>query len=135
MKKLCYNDIIKCMFKRFLLLIALLFILPANAGEIADALDKGHNVFLYIFSHDCKYCDAFDPIYDKLLKEYNGKYSFFKIDSSTNYGRRIMYEFRATYVPYVMLMNSTQKKAMNLHPTCLLDNKCLNSEMKKFRKQ
>lgn len=122
------------MFKKFLLLIALLFILPANAGDLENALEKGHNIFLYLFSPDCKYCDMFNPEYKKLLSEYNGQYSFFKIDSTTKYGKNLMYEFRATYVPYVVLVNDAQKKALRIHPACLMDSRCLNSEMKAFRK-
>lgn len=122
------------MFKRFVLLIALLLMLPANAGEVENALEKGNNVFLYLYSADCKYCDAFNPIYNQLLKDYNGQYSFFKVDSKSRYGMHLAYDFRAAYLPYVVLLNGRKKKALHLHPLCLMDNKCLNNGMKDFRK-
>ena len=51
------NDIISVMIKKGLLLFLSAFlILPSFAGEVENAINKGHNVFLYLYTPDCKYC-------------------------------------------------------------------------------
>jgi len=122
------------MFKKCLLLLAFLLIIPAQAGEVENAISKGNNVFLYLYSPRCKYCVIFSPIYNKLTKTYNGQYSFFKEDTSTKYGNYLMHEFGGTYVPYVVLINGKKKTALHIPPACLMDNVCLEMEMKNFRK-
>lgn len=121
------------MFKKCLLLFLLLTI-PVYAGEVENAIAKGDNIFLYMFSPKCKYCVMFSPTYNKLSKIYDGQYSFFKVDSSTKYGRSLMYEFGGTYVPYVVLINSKKKQALHIPPPCLMDRVCIEAEMKTFRK-
>ena len=102
------------------MLLLLGLTIPACAGEVENAIAKGDNVFLYLHSPSCKY--------------YNGQYSFFKVDTTTKYGHELMYEFGGTYVPYVVLINGKKKAAMHIPPACLLDNVCLEAEMKEFRK-
>lgn len=121
------------MFKKCLLLLAFLSIIPAQAGEVENALAKGNNVFLYLFSPGCKYCVMFSPTYNRLTKTYNGQYSFFKVDSTTKYGNGLMHEFGGTYVPYVVLISGQKKKALHIPPACLMDSICLETEMKAFR--
>ncbi len=128
------NGIILCMLKKCLMLLLLGLTIPACAGEVENAIAKGDNVFLYLHSPSCKYCVMFSPRYNKLSKVYNGQYSFFKVDTTTKYGHELMYEFGGTYVPYVVLINGKKKAAMHIPPACLLDNVCLEAEMKEFRK-
>lgn len=122
------------MFKKCLMLLALALVMPAHAGEVENALAKGDNVFLYLYSPRCKYCTMFSPMYNRLTKTHNGQYSFFKIDSGSKYGNSLMYEYGGTYVPYVVLMNEKKKKALHIPPQCLMDSVCLQTEMNAFRK-
>ena len=105
--------------------------LPALAGEVENAINKGNNVFLYLYTSDCSYCKKFSPRYDKLAKMYDGQYNFFKIDASTAYGRDLMIKYRGMYVPYVLLLN--RKKGVQVNPDCLLDSVCIEKNMKFFR--
>lgn len=133
LKIVYYSGTIVVMFKKWLLLIALIFGLPAFSGEVENALDKGNNVFLYLTSAKCKYCVAFNPIYNRLLQKHNGEFSFFKVDSSSKYGRGLMLEYSAYYVPYVVLLNKPKKKGIHIPPPCLMDDVCLESALKDFR--
>ncbi len=133
MKIVFCDVIIVVMFKKWLLLLTLFFGLPAFSGEVENALDKGNNVFLYLTSAKCKYCVMFNPMYNKLLQKHNGEFSFFKVDSSTKYGRGLMFEYSAYYVPYVVLLNKPKKKGIHIPPPCLLDEVCLESALKDFR--
>ena len=122
------------MFKKCLMLLVLALVMPAYAGEVENALAKGDNVFLYLFSPKCQYCTRFTPIYNTISKTCNGQYSFFKIDSSSKYGNSLMYEYGGTYVPYVVLIKGKKKKALHIPPRCLMDSVCLQAEMNAFRK-
>lgn len=120
------------MFKKCFLLLFML-ILPVSAGEVEKALDKGNNVFLYLYTPSCKYCNMFSPIYNKLVRTHDGEYSFIKIDASTVYGRTLMSTYRGSYVPYVVLINKHTNKLMRVDPACLIDTPCIEAAMKKFR--
>ena len=78
------------MLKKCLLILISMAFLPALAGEVENAINKGNNVFLYLYTPDCSYCKKFSPRYDKLSKMYDGQYNFFKIDANTAYGRDLM---------------------------------------------
>lgn len=123
------------MFKRWMLLFfAFLFVQSVIAGELESALNKGNNVFLYLSSAKCKYCDMFNPMYEKAMKTHDGEYSFIKVDTSTRYGHNLMYEYNAPYVPYVVLLNQPKSKGLHIPPGCLIDNACLETAMIQFRK-
>ena len=119
------------MLKKCLLILVLTLFLPAFAGEVENAINKGYNVFLYLYTPNCGYCKKFSPRYDKLSKMYDGQYNFFKIDASTDYGRDLIIKYRGMYVPYVLLLNN--KKGVQVHPDCLMDNVCIERNMKYFR--
>lgn len=128
------NDIISVMIKKGLLLIlSAFFIIPSFAGEVENAINKGHNVFLYLYTPDCKYCKIYSPKYNELIKSHNGEFAFIKENASTNYGRKLMYEYRGGYVPYVVMINGKKHKAMQILPDCLMDTVCTETEMKRFR--
>lgn len=65
------------MFKKCLLLFLLLTI-PVYAGEVENAIAKGDNIFLYMFSPKCKYCVMFSPTYNKLSKYMTDNTHFLK---------------------------------------------------------
>lgn len=121
------------MFKKCLLFLFFFLALPAFSGQVEDALSKGHNVFLYLYSPKCKYCTMFAPTYNKLTKKHDGEFVFIKTDSTTSYGNDLMYKFRAGYVPYVILLNANKKTAVQITPACLLDMVCTENSMKEFR--
>ena len=119
------------MLKKCLLILISMAFLPALAGEVENVINKGNNVFLYLYTPDCSYCKKFSPRYEKLAKMYDGQYNFFKVDASTAYGRDLMIKYRGMYVPYVLLLN--RKKGVQVNPDCLLDSVCIEKNMKFFR--
>lgn len=121
------------MFKKWLLFFVTFSILPAFAGDVEKALNNGYNVFLYLYSPRCKYCTFFAPNYDKVVKIHNGQFVFVKVDTSTKYGRSLMYEYGGRYVPYVVMINSKKKIAGQIAPDCLMDLKCIENSMEEFR--
>ena len=108
---------------------------PAQAGEYEDALAKGKNVFLYIYTPECGYCKKFLPKYTKLAKTYNKDYTFVKIDGSTMYGYRLMRRFGARYVPFIVIANPKSNSAANVHPECLADIACADEVLNNFNKK
>lgn len=121
------------MFKKCLLFLSLFTVLPSFAGDVEKALNKGYNVFLYLYSPKCKYCTKFSPKYEQVKKTHNGEFVFVKADTSTQYGRSLMTEFSGSYVPYVIMINTRKKVAVQIHPYCLMDLKCIESNMAEFR--
>ena len=121
------------MFKRCLLILLVLGMLPAFAGELENALSKDKNVFLYLYTPSCGYCTKFTPRYDKLSKMYDGQYSFVKVDASTPYGYQLMSKYGGRYVPYVLLLNPKKHNGFQLAPSCLLDRECVEKSMKEFK--
>ena len=122
------------MFRKCLLfLFSIFMITPAFAGEFDKAMEKGYNVFLYLYTPKCKYCTMFSPNYKKAVKQHDGQFVFIKVDASTKYGRSLMDEFGARFVPYVVMLNSQKKYAVQISPDCLMDLKCMNKSMEQFR--
>ncbi len=122
------------MVKKSLLFLLTMFItLPAFSGEFENAMSKGHNIFLYLYSPRCKYCTMFTPTYKQLEKSHDGEFVFIKTDSTTAYGKELMYEFHAGFVPYVIMINSQKKIAAQITPDCLIDKGCVEKSMKNFR--
>ena len=118
------------MFKLLSTLI-LLTAIPVFVGEVENSLNNGHNVFLYLYTADCRFCQQFTPRYNKLSKMYDSQYNFIKIDAKTPYGHSLMYQYQGMYVPYVLLIKKT--KAVQLMPSCLSDMACIEKSMKEFR--
>ena len=107
-------------------------VLPSFAGEVERALDKGYNVFLYLYSPRCKYCKMFDSNYN-ISKNHDGQFVFIKVDSSTKYGKELMFEFGGSYVPFVVMINTKKKVGEHINPHCLMDLKCVEDNMDEFR--
>ena len=111
--------------------IMLLATIPVFAGEVENNLNKGHNIFLYLYSADCYYCKEFTPRYNKLAKTHDGQFNFIKVDTKTPYGYSLISQYHGMYVPYVLLINKT--RAVPLMPSCLSDMMCIEKSMKDFR--
>ena len=75
----------------------------------------------------------FQPNYKKVSKDHDGQFVFIKVDASTKYGKSLMREFNGTFVPYVVMINSQKKIAGQITPDCLMDLKCVEKSMEKFR--
>lgn len=119
------------MLKKLLLPILLSFSLTSFAGEVDEAIERGSNVVLFLNMPQCGYCQMFEPRFEKATQKYSDKYSFFNVNIESEYGKSLMYKYRATHVPFVMLMNNKKIKSIPAH--CLLDTACFNKELESFR--
>ena len=121
------------MLKKIILSLTFLIILPAYSGEYENALMTGNSVFLYLYTQDCGYCKQFNSMYEKLADgSFKSHYKFLKIDANTEYGRNLMSIFRASYVPFVVLVDAKRQLMCGIEPTCLLNQACTEKELKKF---
>ena len=131
-----YNgDIISVMLKKGLLFLLPIFFLSlsANAGEVENALNKGQNVFLYLYTPDCGYCKLYSPLYEQTIRSHKGEFTFLKINGDSNYGHQLVYKYRARYYPHVVMINAKKNKVLQILPPCLMDNVCTDAEIKRFR--
>ena len=119
------------MVKKSLLLLSLMCFLPVCAGELEDAMAAREKVFLYLYTKDCGYCNKFNPIYNKISSAHAKEYAFVKVNAATPYGMGLMRQFRAGFVPYVLVINKN-KQAKWVYPDCLLDVACVEKEIKNF---
>lgn len=108
--------------------------IPAFAGQYEDALRSGEPVFLYMYVKNCKYCKEFNPIYEKTFNNHKNSFRFVKVDADSPYGTLLMQDLRASYVPLVILADSKRQYMMSILPDCLIDNACLEKELKNFLK-
>ena len=120
--------------KSLIFLLTMLVMLPAYSNEFDTAMEKGYNIFMYIYSPRCKYCTKFMPIYRSLEKKHDGEFVFIKTDSTSDFGKEMMYEFKAGFVPYVVMINSNKHIAAPVSPDCILDKACIEKSMTHFRK-
>lgn len=120
------------MLKKFFTILGLVFMAPAIAAELDEALSKG-DVFLYLYTPACGYCKSFQPLYQDFAKNYSDQYKFLKIDASTNYGNKVFKTYGGRYVPYVLLLNKNKNKVVQIAPSCLMDKACTESKLKKFK--
>ena len=120
------------MIKRFLVLFIMCISLPVFAGTFEDALKSNNNVFLYLYTPECKYCVKFDPVYQKLVKNHNGDCSFVKVNARTPYGTGLLRRFRSPYVPFVVVANSKKNTFVNISVDCLLDYVCTEQSLKQI---
>ena len=120
------------MFKRFLLILVLFTTLSASAGELDKLINNNEKLFLYLYTQKCTYCVKFNPIYNKMAKKYGSKCKFLKLDANTEQGSHLMYETRASYVPNVLIIDSTKRTMGKLTPDCLLNEACMDKVLKGF---
>ena len=122
------------MLNKLLVIILSLIFLPAFAGELENSLTAGDNVFLYLFTKNCGYCDKFNPVYKKIEKTFSNDMKFIKIDADSAYGRSLMRTFRASYVPFVIYASGKSGDAVQFAPNCLLSYSCTEKVLNKFVK-
>ena len=100
------------------------YVCPVYSGELENSLEAGENIFLYLYTKNCGYCEKFNPVYKKIETTFNKNIKFIKIDAYTAYGRYLMKSFKANYVPYVVFINSKSNDAVEFAPNCLLSYSC-----------
>ena len=122
------------MFKKLIITLSLLTALPVFAGEFESALANKDYVFLYIYTPWCRYCQEFNPIYNKLSKMYDKNYAFVKADGSRQYGYNLGRKFNVRYVPFVVLVNSKTGNKMQIDANCLLATECIEKAINRFKK-
>lgn len=122
------------MIRKFLLTILFINCLPLFAGEYEDAIKTHDKVFLYVHAQKCNYCKIFEPIYEKLMTNYNKECKFVKVDSGTNYGNNLASKFRIKFVPYVVLVKSKENRGIVINPKCLLEYECSEKILVEFLK-
>ncbi len=121
------------MLKKCLLIILMLAAIPVYAGELEDAMARGVDIFLYIYTPDCSYCNEFLPTYNKLAKTYENNYKFIKADASTQYGKKLLVQFGGRYVPFVVMLNAQRRVLLHVDPDCLSDTACVEKKVKEFK--
>lgn len=87
-----------------------------------------------MYTPHCGFCTRFNPVYNKLTINYEQKFKFLKINAHTQYGASIMRSMSATYVPYVVMIDSKKWVRQQILPNCLLDYTCASNAMDKFIK-
>ena len=107
---------------------------PVIAGEYEDALATKKNVVLYLYTQKCGYCVKFSPIFDKMSKLYDKRFTFVKIDANTHYGYSIFKKYHGRYVPYVIIIDANTKKAFNVQSSCLTNQACFEKALTSFNK-
>lgn len=122
------------MLKRILLILGLFFVLPAFSGVYEDAFNTSDKVFVYFYTSDCGYCVRFNPIFEKISEKFANNCKFVKVNVSEDYGNKLMQQFGAYYVPYVVMINSSNKTMRTIDPTCLLNYSCTKDAVDKFVK-
>lgn len=120
------------MFRKCILILLLLIVLPSFAGVFEDASKENEKILLYMYAKDCKYCVEFQPIYEKMLQKHGKDCKFLKIDANTAYGNELMQRLNAFYVPYVVLINNRNQTLQNITPTCILNYACVKDAVEKF---
>ena len=131
-KQLRYT--INIMFRWLLCLLFMGVFLTAQAGEYENALKNNEKAVLYLYTTSCGYCIKFDKIYDKLNKKYGQNCKFIRIDATKPYGRVIMFEHGARYVPYVLFADGKAKKAYEVSPRCSIEYSCIEPLLENFIK-
>ena len=120
------------MFKKIFLIFILSLFLPAIAGEYEDAIKSNNYVLLYMYTPKCGYCAKFNPIYNKIKTVYGKKYKFVKVDASTEYGKKLMWDCGAYYIPYVLLVNNQTRSIGKIQQECLFNYACMQHALDNF---
>ena len=120
------------MLKKVLILLLLFILQPASSNELKGEIESAQKSLVYLYTNNCGYCVKFNPLYNKLEKNYNSKYKFYKIDANSEYGQRTMQKLNAYYVPYVVLMDNNKQTLNRISPQCLLNYSCIKDAVDKF---
>ena len=71
---------------------------------------------LYLYTNDCKYCVKFAPIFNKLSKEFVGKYLFVKIDAYNPKYSQLCKTLGLRTVPSIYIYEPKTKMMQPVHP-------------------
>ena len=118
--------------KYLFLFICLFYAIPVFAGIYENAVAGNKDVLLYLYTKDCMMCKRFDPEFEHLKKVYPNL-NFISVDAETAYGARLMWKFRGRYVPYLVLTKHKSSKSAVIHPSCSLDEMCMERVLKEFK--
>ena len=105
--------------------------MPAFAGVYENAVSGDKDVILYLYTQDCMMCKRFNPRFEQLKKIYPDL-NFVAVDAETPYGSRLMWKFRAKYVPFLILTGHKSGKSAVIKPSCTMDEMCMNRALKGF---
>jgi thiol-disulfide isomerase/thioredoxin len=120
--------------KIFSLLLTIMFCAPVFAGQYEDALRTGKPVVLYMYTKTCKYCKQFKPVFERIAQNNKNTYRFVSIDAESPYGRLLMRDLYASYVPFVVLSDAKRQYFVPIAPSCAIEYSCIEKEMKNFLK-
>lgn len=122
------------MIRLVLCFLSLFLLLPAYAGPFEDAMNNHSKVILYIYTPKCSYCNKFEPNFNKLIAAYGQKCKFVKLDGTTQYGAKIAYQSKVSYVPYFVMIDNKARTGNIVSIDCLLKYSCVSQKVDKFIK-
>ncbi len=120
------------MIKKILCTLLMLISIPVFAGEFEEASISNARIFLYMYTPECGYCKQFEQTYEKLKQKYGRDCKFLKINAATKYGTDLMLQFRASYVPHIILLNNQKRTMQRVTPNCSLNFACIKDAVDKF---
>ena len=120
------------MLKNVFFVLLLFIIQSAFPNEVISESNNFHKQFIYLYTANCGYCVKFNPIYNKIEKSYKSRCKFLKVDANSQFGQKLMQEFNAYYVPYVVMLDNDKKTLQRLTPQCLLNYACIKDSVDKF---
>ena len=88
----------------------------ANTPGFQDVYNLKEPSVLYFYSDECKYCVEFMPAFDKVSKEYNGKYHFVKFDVDDSKNNTLCNKFKIQTIPAVFIFEPRDKVVHPVHP-------------------
>lgn len=128
-----YNVIITSMVRIALcLFIFITCSLSCLAESFEATLTKEPKILAYVYTNECKYCVSFNPIYEKIVKNYNSKLKIVKKNAKTAEGYYIMKKFNGVFVPFVIMIDNKNKQIYSVHPNCLLNYACMSNAVDVF---
>ena len=125
------------MLKRFILilLVCLLSVITCIAkGQLQEVNTAEDNVFLYLYTKDCHYCTQVQPVFNKIKKKYENKVKFIKMNANLPDGFTLMTKFKATYVPFVVLISNKSRQYIEIPTQCLIEYACVDHFVDSFTK-
>ena len=118
--------------KRFLLILSVLFIAPAYAGPLEDAMASNDKIFLYLYTPSCGACKQFNSNYLEYSRKYASQCKFVKINAHSSYGARIAHDVGLRYVPWVVLIDMEKKQRKHFKWECLREPACAKRTLESF---
>ena len=118
--------------KRVFAIVMLFLFLNFMQKVCASEVNQAKNLFLYLYTPQCGYCTKFNANFQKLAQAYGEKYNFVKVDATTQSGKSLMRNYRAFYVPFVLISDTKKSKSIQIAPDCLLSYACVEGALNVF---